>query len=277
MPSYVELLCEKDAIAGVIQPVTWEYDVPLRVVRGYASVSFAGEIADTWAEIQKPIHAYYVGDWDPSGHDIERDLRSKLCRYMGADEWSPPPFQWHRLAVVKDDFRAFDLLRLPVKRTDKRAAAFLELYGHDCAEVDALPPDELRRRVEEAIFGHVDREKWERLKVVEAAERQTVAVVAARLAGAEPYLIRFRAKSGGQRHEHVSCGCARLRRAGLVRHPDCRRQTRGGEVDGLSDATTDGRRAAALVSARRAARSGGRARSGFRWAGLSGLRHDGGI
>src|SRR5262249_53563206 len=37
--SYVEIWLEKDALAGVVLPVTAMYDVPLMVARGYASLS----------------------------------------------------------------------------------------------------------------------------------------------------------------------------------------------------------------------------------------------
>src|SRR5262245_50246495 len=35
LPALVEVFVEKDAVAGTIQPVTREYDVALRVCRGY--------------------------------------------------------------------------------------------------------------------------------------------------------------------------------------------------------------------------------------------------
>jgi hypothetical protein len=38
--TYVEVWCEKDALAGVIFPVTAKYDVPLMVARGFASETF---------------------------------------------------------------------------------------------------------------------------------------------------------------------------------------------------------------------------------------------
>src|SRR5262245_51405853 len=40
MPVYVEVWCEKDALAGVLMEETEVYDVPLMVARGYASISF---------------------------------------------------------------------------------------------------------------------------------------------------------------------------------------------------------------------------------------------
>lgn len=172
LPAYVAVFVEKDAVAGTVQPITSTYDVALHVCRGYASVSFAGEIADEWAQIDKPIFAYYVGDHDPSGFDIERDLKDKLERYSGLAFGMD--MHWRRLAVNVADFDDHDLIRLPVKRADRRAAGYLQKYGDMAAEVDALPPTELRRRVEEAILGHVDADQWARLQRVEQAERDTM-------------------------------------------------------------------------------------------------------
>jgi hypothetical protein len=187
---HVEIFVEKDAVAGTIQEVTHEYDIRLRVCRGYTSVSFAGEIADLWAKIEKPIFAYYLGDFDPSGFDLERDLRDKLSRYSGkmvvSAEGDENPFanalrqqlctwvSWNRLAINEDDFDDFDLICLPVKHKDRRARSFLEKHGEDCAEVDALPPSELRRRVQEAIESHIDQERWERLQESERMEQETL-------------------------------------------------------------------------------------------------------
>lgn len=165
---HVEILVEKDAVAGTLQPVTSKYDVALRVLRGYSSISFAGEIADEWSQIKKPIHAYYLGDYDPSGIDIERDAREKIGRYGASD------FQWTRLAILEEDFDAFNLIPLPVKQSDKRAASFLGTHGSRCAELDALPPMELRRRVEEAILRHVNKSVWKQLQRIEQIERKTM-------------------------------------------------------------------------------------------------------
>lgn len=225
LPDHVEVFVEKDAVAGTVQPITAEYDVALRVCRGYSSISFAGEIADLWAQIEKPIYAYYLGDFDPSGFDLERDLREKLQRYSGrfpfddegeaigdpmpiegeADgltEYGLAPmlafrdvcveegrrFYWQRLGVTQEDFEDHDLVRLPVKTLDKRAAGFVKRYGSDCAEIDAIPPTELRRRVQQAIERHIDAERWQRLQTVETAERETVERFVEALGRTESYL-----------------------------------------------------------------------------------------
>ena len=76
---YVEIWLEKDALAGVILPVTSEYDVPLMVARGYASLSFLYEAAEYINELDVPTFIYHLGDFDPSGVNageaIERSLR----------------------------------------------------------------------------------------------------------------------------------------------------------------------------------------------------------
>jgi hypothetical protein len=191
MPHHVEVFAEKDAVAGTVQRVTHEYDVALRVCRGYASVSFAGEIAELWAKVEKPIFAYYLGDFDPSGFDIERDLSDKLERYSGktvcpflignegsawraADDLPADFIFWRRLGVVAGDFERFGLVELPVKEKDRRVQKFLVQHGTRCAELDAIPPMELRRRVQEAIEGHIDQDRWGRLQLVEQREQETI-------------------------------------------------------------------------------------------------------
>lgn len=194
---HVAVFVEKDAVAGTIQPVTAANDVALHVCRGYASVSFVGEIADEWRQIQKPIYANYLGDFDPSGFDIERDLQEKIARYSGrivirvpADyDWSDDTYNvkgskliiWQRLGVRPTDFDEFDLLRLPIKASDTRAKKFIEEHGDAGCEIDAIPPSELRRRVEEAIDLHIDVDRWNALIQTEEAERATMRTVLASL------------------------------------------------------------------------------------------------
>jgi hypothetical protein len=77
--SYVEIWLEKDALSGVIMPVTSKNDVPLMVARGYASLSFLSEAADYMEAEERPVFIYHLGDFDPSGvnagEKIEQTLR----------------------------------------------------------------------------------------------------------------------------------------------------------------------------------------------------------
>jgi hypothetical protein len=77
--AYVEIWLEKDALSGVVWPVTSQFDVPLMVARGYASLSFLHTAAAAISELNVPAHIYHLGDFDPSGvnagENIERSLR----------------------------------------------------------------------------------------------------------------------------------------------------------------------------------------------------------
>jgi hypothetical protein len=165
LSNYVHIFCEKDAMAGTVAPVTREYDVPLSVIRGFSSVSYAHEIAEQWREIRKPIFAFYLGDLDPSGLELERDMREKLARY------SQREFSWQRLAVTQPDFSLFNLFPLAPKEKDVRTKRFLEQGYTQCAELDAVPATELRNRIEQAILSHIPAGEWERLQNIERLER----------------------------------------------------------------------------------------------------------
>ena len=48
----------------------------------------------------------------------------------------------------------------PVKKADTRTPAYVFSYGSECWELDALPPDELRKIVKGAIEGYIDPGAW---------------------------------------------------------------------------------------------------------------------
>ena len=98
---YLEIWCEKDALAGVMWDPASDYDVPLMVSRGMPSITFlhgtALEIARA-ARAGKRTYIYQFGDHDPSGVLIpqtieapaQRDVRGTAlsgadCRARGAD------------------------------------------------------------------------------------------------------------------------------------------------------------------------------------------------
>ena len=77
-PLHIEVFTEKDAMTGVLHPVTSKFDLHLNVIRGQVSETFVYEIAEEWRQIRKPILALYFGDHDPSGLAIEASINSRL-------------------------------------------------------------------------------------------------------------------------------------------------------------------------------------------------------
>jgi hypothetical protein len=166
LPEYIEIIVEKDTVAGKLSTITEEYDVPLHPIRGYNSESFTWRIARRWDKIEKPITIYYMGDHDPSGRDLERDVRDRLTSQ------SKRPFQWVRLAVNPEHFEEFNIIPLAPKKRDTRYRKFVDRYGEDCAEVEAIPATDLRSILETAIRSHIPWDEWERLQEVERIERE---------------------------------------------------------------------------------------------------------
>jgi len=167
-PHYIELFCEKDAMAGIIEPVTSEFDVHLNIIRGHVSETFVHQIGSEWARIEKPIYAAYLGDHDPDGFGIEATLKRKLLEYSETSFW------WQRLAITPSDFNNADLIGFPVKKNGakKRWKPYLDKHGDRCVEVDAVNANEVRGRVRDWILKHVDAAEWQFLQDQEARERE---------------------------------------------------------------------------------------------------------
>jgi hypothetical protein len=172
-PTHVEIWTEKDAIIGSIERVTDELGVTVRVSRGFTSTTRVHEIASVFAGIFKPIFVYYLGDHDPSGRAIELDLYDRISRFG-------PDFQMARLAIRERDIDDFILPPLRIKASDTRAAAFRRKFGNRCVELDALPPEELRSRVRQAIERHIEEEAWGRALAIEKAEQESITSIVGR-------------------------------------------------------------------------------------------------
>ena len=143
----------------------------LRACRGFGSTGMEGQIGDLFERTENEITVFYIGDHDPSGHDIERDIHQRAQQASGRD------FQKVRLAIHPADITNFNLPPQRIKTTDSRAAGFKQRFGARAAtvELDALPVDELRRRVRSAIEALIDFELWNRQIAVQEVELRCIA------------------------------------------------------------------------------------------------------
>ena len=175
-PNRVEVWSEKGTVRGTLAPVLDKYGVTFRVMHGYGSATVLHDIAQETAENNKPLTVLYVGDWDPSGMNMsEVDLPERLARYGGSAEI-------RRIALSEEDVG--DDTELPwfaaeTKQGDSRYKWYVADYGHRCWELDALPPPELRGRVEDAIKELLDVDAWNHMFAIEAAERESMKTVLA--------------------------------------------------------------------------------------------------
>ena len=154
---HVEVWCEKDALTSVLEPVAHDCHVLLLPVRGYSSTTIAYEASLRFeASWPKEPVVFYLGDHDPSGVDMTRDLEGRLSEFVGAGG-----VELRRLALNHGQVLDNALPPNPTKSSDSRTAAYTEAYGSECWELDALDPPTLVSVVREAIEGELDREMYE--------------------------------------------------------------------------------------------------------------------
>ena len=145
-----------------------------RVLHGFGSTGMeneAGRLFESLADDEKDITILFLGDHDPSGRVIEQDIHRRVEAASGAR------FDLTRLAIHEGDIRRFNLPPQRIKSTDSRAAGFRRSYGDNAptVELDALPADELRRRIDSAVSGLVDHDQWNRDVRVQEVEYSTIA------------------------------------------------------------------------------------------------------
>jgi hypothetical protein len=157
---YVELWVEKDALAGVLKPIADKYHITLMVNRGYSSQSAMYESAQ---RIKHSMNKYntekgciilYLGDLDPSGEDMVRDIQDRLVMF-GAEAYVK------KVALTKEQVDQYDPPPNPTKVDDPRAAGYIKKYGHSSWEVDALPPTTLTKIIEDWLVRLVDKDKMD--------------------------------------------------------------------------------------------------------------------
>jgi hypothetical protein len=154
-PLRIEVWSEKGTIRGVLAPVLDKFGVGFRVMHGFASATTVYDIAQD--DNGLPLIALYVGDYDPSGLFMsEVDLPGRLAKYGG-----------DHVELVRIALKHGDLAQLPSfpasdKANDKRYRWFVDAYGDNCWELDAMDPNNLRERVRSEIHKNVEPEAWSR-------------------------------------------------------------------------------------------------------------------
>jgi hypothetical protein len=163
--AYVEIWLEKDALSGVVYPITDMYDVPLMVARGYASLSFLHSAAEYINDLDVPTYIYHLGDYDPSGVNAGDKIEETLRELApNAD------IVFQRIAVTPGQIFEWDLPTRPTKASDTRSKNF----GEISVELDAIEPDLLRQLVGDAIEQHLPHDQFEVLKAAEQSEREII-------------------------------------------------------------------------------------------------------
>ena len=161
--NYVECWIEKDALVGVIEGICTELDVPYFACRGYTSQSEMWGAAQRLIEREKASKKttiIHLGDHDPSGIDMTRDIQERL-------ELFGSTAVIHRIALVYDQIEQYNPPPNPAKTTDARYRSYADRFGEESWELDALEPSVIVDLIREAVRDRIDWDAWE-----EALQRQ---------------------------------------------------------------------------------------------------------
>lgn len=193
-PYYAELWVEKQALAGVLEPLASKWHAPLMVNKGYSSQSAMYEAAQRFLagmneaqsdhydgeKDERPAVLFYLGDHDPSGEDMVRDIRERMEMFgVGTGRET---FEVHKLALTWDQIQQYKPPPNPAKLTDPRAAEYIAKHGAHSWEVDALNPAILSALIDKAFRGIVDHDKLKAVKAIEALEKEELKKAAERIA-----------------------------------------------------------------------------------------------
>jgi len=164
---FIIVVLEKDALSRLVEQVTNSFYVPLAIGRGYSSRTQVLEIADMIEKYYakgKKVAVLYLGDFDPTGLDIERSLEERLRNELCYD------ITVRRIALTYE--QAKGLPPNPTKSADPRANWYVSKYGDECWELDALPPQELKDIVRDTIEEYIDMDKWNEVEKEEEAGQE---------------------------------------------------------------------------------------------------------
>jgi hypothetical protein len=219
----VEVWVEKEALAGVVERVADENDVAWFACRGYVSQSELWGAAQRhlrYIEAGQRVVVVHLGDHDPSGIDMTRDIEDRLAKFLDQDwlrshgqEFLEPgatsvargvvreslqahvggdPITVQRIALNMDQIERYSPPPNPAKITDSRAEGYIRRFGPESWELDALEPAMLSGLIAATIDTYrddsfaviADEEATERSVLLDASHRW--ADVAGFLAGNRP-------------------------------------------------------------------------------------------
>lgn len=151
-PNYVEVWVEKDALVDIVGQACGPIDTPHFSCRGYTSQSEMWMAARRFIQQNKQREGCYIihlGDHDPSGIDMTRDIQERL-EMFGAD------VEVKRVALTMNQVQTYNPPPNPAKITDSRCGKYIAEYGDESWELDALEPQMLTKLIQDEVTALLD-------------------------------------------------------------------------------------------------------------------------
>lgn len=168
---YLEVWVEKDALIDVVRRACEPLDISYFSCRGYASQSSMWRAAmrlKRQERIGKECTILlHLGDHDPSGIDMSRDIQDRLNMY-GSD------VEVKRIALNMEQIEEYNPPSDFAKSTDSRYATYRDEYGKDSWELDALDPRVITELITNQAADYTDKDKRKALIEKQEEGRQEI-------------------------------------------------------------------------------------------------------
>ena len=177
---HLEVWVEKEALAEVVGKACRPFDVDYFCCRGYVSQSemwsAAQRIID-YTNMGKYVSIIHLGDHDPSGIDMSRDIEERLNlfgKHDGGRLFKTHFIGLNRIALNMDQIEQFNPPPNPAKLTDTRCNKYIEKYGDESWELDALEPKVINQLISDAISIYADEEHMQRVRDQVECEKEVM-------------------------------------------------------------------------------------------------------
>jgi len=184
---YIEVWVEKDALSGVLTRITNKFGISILVNRGYSSVSAMFDSFQRFKEAileEKNCHILYLGDHDPSGIDMIRDIKSRIGEFLINDNYLKSFYDMEYLlenrmfvepiSLTLQQIKKYNPPPNPAKISDPRAKDYLERFGSHSWEVDSLKPEVLNNILEQKILSLIEMERYNEILSQEVLEKSKI-------------------------------------------------------------------------------------------------------
>lgn len=161
-PNYIEVWVEKEALAGVVERICRKLDINFFACRGYVSQTAMYEASKRFISnenLGKNNIILHLGDHDPSGIDMTRDIRERLNDCFGAY------VKVKRIALNMEQIEEFAPPPNPAKLSDSRCDGYMKKFGKMSWELDALDPNTLNELISSQVASYTDFDKKKTLEL----------------------------------------------------------------------------------------------------------------
>ena len=171
---YIEVWIEKEALLGVIEPICRQLDITYLACKGYYSQSAMWRAAQRIQAVQEcaqEIVILHLGDHDPSGLDMTRDIEERLTLFgVGVEV--------RRIALNMQQVEQYNPPPNFAKLSDTRASKYVDIYGNESWELDALDPKVITGLIKTAVDEYTDQNKRQELTELQELQKQRLTYIA---------------------------------------------------------------------------------------------------